>query len=204
MIGRGRPLWERNLSEAKRRFSSLEKVSTDAFYKAINRVDCNVLRTHADEVSYSLHPIIRMEIEEKLFHGDLRFDDVPAAWNEAYRRQLGLTVKNDREGVLQDAHWAMGFIGYFQSYLLGNLYSGMIREQIEKEMPDWERMIATEGCKELNEWMDCNVRQYGAAFTGPELIRRITGKPLCADPYIHYIKEKYTDIYEMRKEEKKC
>ena len=37
------------------------------------------------------------------------------------RAYLGLSPDTDREGVLQDVHWASGAFGYFPTYALGNI-----------------------------------------------------------------------------------
>ena len=42
--------------------------------------------------------------------GTLEADGLPAAWNEGMHRLLGVEVPGDREGVLQDVHWAEGIV----------------------------------------------------------------------------------------------
>lgn len=58
-----------------------------------------------------------------MFAGELTAHDLPAEWNRLYKAYLGVDVPNDREGVLQDSHWAGGSIGYFPSYAIGSAYA---------------------------------------------------------------------------------
>ena len=48
---------------------------------------------------------------------------------------LGVEVPDDARGVLQDMHWAVGAIGYFSTYALGNLISAQLWEKVTAEMP---------------------------------------------------------------------
>ena len=43
---------------------------------------------------------------------------------------LGVEPPNDALGVLQDMHWAVGAIGYFSTYALGNVISGQLWEKV--------------------------------------------------------------------------
>ena len=60
-------------------------VTSDELYLAINAVEPTLIRVDADEVTYNLHIILRFELEQKLFSGDLAVRDLPAAWNEAWK-----------------------------------------------------------------------------------------------------------------------
>ena len=79
-------------------------------------------RISSDEVTYSLHAILRFELERDYFAGLLTAGDMAEAWNDKYESYLGIRPQNDTEGVLQDMHWAGDYIGYFQSYALGNIF----------------------------------------------------------------------------------
>ena len=58
-----------------------------------------------------------------------------------FARSLGLPVPDDRQGCLQDVHWAMGAFGYFPSYSVGNLYAAQMWEAAEQSMPDLPEQI---------------------------------------------------------------
>ena len=41
---------------------------------------------------------------------------------------------DNKDGLMQDIHWAEGAFGYFPSYLLGSIYDGMFLEAIEEKL----------------------------------------------------------------------
>src|SRR6202012_5901931 len=91
------------------------------------------IRVEADEATYNLHIILRFEIEQRLMSGDLAVADLPAAWNARFEEIFQVPVPDDAPGCLQDTHWAIGLIGYFPTYTLGNLnaaqlYSAALRQ----------------------------------------------------------------------------
>ena len=98
--------------------------------------------------------------------------------------------------MLQQQHIG-DYIGYFQSYALGNIYCGQIREAILQDVPDFENQLRQGSFEQLNQWLDENVRQYGCCFTAGEMAHRITGKSLDAAPFLKYLEEKYSKIYQL-------
>ena len=85
-----------------------------------------MIRVDADEVTYSLHIILRFELEQELVAGSLRLEDLPEAWNARMKAFLGIDVPDDLRGVLQDVHWTRASYGYFPTYALGNALSVQI------------------------------------------------------------------------------
>ncbi len=157
----------------------------------MNKVKPTVERLKADELTYSLHPIIRFEMEKEYFQGKLKADDFYEAWNAKYKEYLGVEPKNAKEGVLQDVHWASGYIGYFQSYTLGNIYGGQFRYKMLQDIPDLYEQIAKGDFKSLNKWNYENIHQYGNLYTPNELIMKVTGEEIQAKYFIDYLYSKY-------------
>ena len=146
-IGRSRGFWEYFFPLARDLFpESLDDVACADFLFALNRVSPSLIRTNADEVTYNLHILVRFELERALVSGDLRAADVPEAWNEAYRRTLGITPANDAEGCLQDGHWADGLLGYFPTYTLGDVFAAQLFAQAEHELGDLDEQLARGDC----------------------------------------------------------
>ena len=107
LIGRGRPFWSHWFPIARRLFhGALGRADFDAFLFAVNRVEPSLIRTQADEVTYNLHILIRYDLERALLSGDLSTEDLPCAWDEAYRRDLGVVAPDPADGCLQDVHWS--------------------------------------------------------------------------------------------------
>jgi carboxypeptidase Taq len=136
----------------------------DPFIQAINRVQRSKIRIEADEVTYSLHIIIRFELERDLFAGKIRIDELPQAWNQKYADYLGVKVENDSEGVMQDTHWASGLYGYFPSYALGNIYSGQITAAITRDLPQWRLNLAGGNLQPVNDWLKTNIHSRGDLY----------------------------------------
>lgn len=161
-------------------------VSPEEVYGAVNHVRRSLIRVEADEVTYSLHVIIRMELEIALIEGSLSVKDLPAAWNSLYKKYLGLTPPTDREGVLQDVHWYSGSIGYFPTYVLGNLYGGMIR----RALPNLTAQVATGDLRSIGSWLTERIYAPGGIIQPRELIEGATGVPFSEEPFVAYLKEK--------------
>ena len=87
-----------------------------------SREACEEMRTEADEVTYSLHVMLRFEVEYGLIEGKVTVGELPELWRRLMREFLGIEPSDDANGVLQDIHWSMGAYGYFPTYFLGNLY----------------------------------------------------------------------------------
>lgn len=197
MVGRSLPYWEYYYPQLKKEFSEFSDVSLEDFYLSMNTVKPSLRRITADEVTYNLHVILRYELERDYFNGKLEIEDIKDAWNDLSEKYLGIRPENDTEGVLQDMHWAGDYIGYFQSYALGNIYCGQLKEAIAKAIPDLEVHLRNGNFVTLNQWLDENIRQYGCCFTAPLMAERITGKRLDAQPFLRYLEEKYSQLYKL-------
>ncbi len=198
LIGRSRPFWEHYFPHLQRQFgAALGGVSAEAWYEAVNAVAPSLIRVEADEVTYNLHVCLRFELEAALVSGELPPADLPGAWNEKMRAYLGLTPADDAEGVLQDIHWSLGLFGYFPTYTLGNLLSVQLFEAARAELgAAWERLPFGE-YGELLGWLRRNVHVYGRRLDTDALVRRATGEPLRAEPWLHYIRQKYAALYDL-------
>lgn len=197
IVGRSKAYWEYYYPQLQKEFSEFVGIDFNEFYLSMNMVKPSLRRITADEVTYSLHVILRYELERDCFAGELEVGDLPRAWNDLSEKYLGIRPSNDVEGVLQDMHWAGDYIGYFQSYALGNIYCGQLREAILKDIPDLDNQLRQCNLRKLNKWLDENVRQYGCCFTAGEMAERITGKRLDAKPFLNYLREKYKSIYNL-------
>jgi carboxypeptidase Taq len=172
-------------------------VVLDEFYHAINSVKSSFIRVDADEVTYNLHVIIRFEIEKALIEGTLKVKDIPGFWNSKMREYLGICPEFDGQGCLQDIHWSLGYIGYFPTYTLGNLYSAQFFEAFEKAHPHWKEQVAKGSLDFIRDWLKENIHRHGRQFQPEELCKRVTGKPLSQEPYIHYLTTKYRKLYRL-------
>ncbi len=196
LVGRSLPFWECFYPALQKTFSKqLGDVKLSDFYKGINKVKPSLVRVEADEATYNMHIMLRLEIEIGLMEGSIEVKDLPEIWNTKMQEYLGVTPENDAEGVLQDIHWSMGAIGYFATYTLGNLISAQLWECINKDITNLSDQIRKGDFSALLAWLRKNIHQHGAKFEPQELIKRITGSKITPEPYIKYLNKKYSDIY---------
>lgn len=195
MIGRSKEFWTSLMPKLQKTAPSLTKVQLDQFVKAINRVERSKIRIEADEVTYSLHIIIRFEIERDLFAEKITVQELPQVWNQKYAEYLGVKIENDSEGVMQDTHWASGLYGYFPSYALGNIYGGQILSILTKDLPEWRSQVALGKISQVANWLKANIHCYGSLYDPEELIKKATGKSLNSEAYLSYLNGKYCAIY---------
>ncbi len=197
IIGRSRDFWIHFLPKLKTLTgNAFSDVSLDGFVHAINQVKPSKIRIEADEVTYGLHIIIRFNLERDLFSDKITIDELPQAWNESYLKYLGVTIDDHSEGVMQDTHWASGLFGYFPSYALGNIYSGQLLACMEKELQDWRTQISEGNFKNIKQWLNKNIHNHGNLYNPPDLIKMIAGKPLTVTPFLKYLNEKYSMLFQ--------
>lgn len=195
IIGRSKEFWTGFLPKIKQTAPSLSNLQLDPFIHAINKVERTKIRIEADEVTYSLHIIIRFELERDLFADKITVDELPEVWNQKYADYLGVKIENDSEGVMQDTHWASGLFGYFPSYALGNIYSGQITSAISKDLPNWRGELAEGKLEDVNTWLKTNVHSKSDLFDPEELIKLATGTCMNSEPYLQYLNKKYGELY---------
>jgi len=196
LVGRSLPFWEHFYPAFKKTFSSrLDGVSLKSFYKAINKVEPSFIRVNADEATYNLHVMLRLELEIGMVEGKIAIKDLPEIWNAKMREYLGITPPNDAKGVLQDIHWSGGSIGYFSTYALGNLVSAQLWEQINKDIPDLDDQIRKGNFSELLGWLRKNIHQHGRKYDPQVLVEMVTGSKITPEPYVRYLTKKYGEIY---------
>jgi carboxypeptidase Taq len=199
VVGRSRGFWTHYYPRLQAAFpGQLGDVSPDAFYRAVNVVRRSLIRTDADEVTYNLHVMLRFDFELDLLEGKLAVRDLPEAWRERFRADLGIVPPDDRDGVLQDVHWYDGVIGgAFQGYTLGNILGVQFYEAALDAHPEIPAEIERGQFGTLHAWLVENVYRHGSKYTANELIERVTGGPLSIRPYIRYLWEKYGELYEL-------
>ena len=184
-----------DLSMSIHEFKEFAHLNLEEFYEAINYVKPSLIRTEADELTYSLHIIIRYEIEKALINGDLDIDDVKEEWNKKYKEYLGVEPRDDSEGILQDVHWSDGSFGYFPSYALGNIYGAQILHQMEKEYTGMYDDIRNGEFGGVKMWLYENVHKSAALYSPSELIKNITNEELNCKYFLEYLSKKYLSIY---------
>ena len=195
IIGRSKEFLVPVLKLIKNNFPQLNDISVDKFYEAVNYVEPSLIRTEADELTYNLHIIIRYEIEKDLINGRIEVENLPQIWNEKYKKYLGIEPENDSEGVLQDVHWSDGSFGYFPSYALGNIYSGMFLKALCSDNENAIKNLESGDMTYINTWLKDNIHRYGSVYMPEQLLQKVTGETITTKYYIEYLENKYKNIF---------
>jgi carboxypeptidase Taq len=198
LVGRSMSFWKFFYPKLVATFpTQLEGVTLEKFYKGINKVEPSLIRVEADEATYNMHIMLRLELEIAMIEGKLAIKDLPEAWNQKMKDYLGIVPENNRLGVLQDVHWSSGLMGYFPTYALGNLISAQLWEKIEQEIPSIYTQIENGKFDELLGWLRKNIHRHGAKFEPQVLVKRVTGTSIDPEPYMRYLTKKYSEIYSL-------
>ncbi len=197
LLGRSRAFCGYVFPLACRHFPSLAAYTAEDFYRAVNRVQPSLIRTEADEVTYSLHVMVRYELEKRVMAGELAVHDLPAEWNRLYKEYLGVDVPDDRRGVLQDSHWSGGSVGYFPSYALGSAYGAQFLRKM-KETVDVDGCIAKGDFSPVAAWLRERIWQYGCLKTPQQILESALGEPFDPAVFAEYLEKKYRPLYGLK------
>lgn len=196
IIGRSDEFWEFYLPRFKELTGKIfEDVTLKPFIHAINKVSPTKIRIHADPVTYSLHIILRYEIEKDIFADKITVDEIPSVWNSKMKEYLGVDIENDAEGCLQDTHWAWQYFGYFPTYALGSYYNAQFLSKMAQDIPNWREEIRTGKIVTIHNWLNTNIRNKGSLQDPLDMVKDITGKEFSAKYFIENTKDKYSKLY---------
>lgn len=184
LVGRSDAFWQEQWPVLRGAFPALAGLEAQDWIAHSRRVARTFVRTESDEATYNLHVLVRFRLEKAMILGDLQVSDLPGAWNEAYRKMLGVTPPHDALGCLQDVHWSAGMFGYFPTYTLGNLLSAQLHQAAAKAG-------ATSGRPALLGWLRANVHARANRFESPALIEQATGERPTAKYFLAHLRSRY-------------
>ena len=191
-VARSRPFLKSWLGKFQEAFpAAFEGADAESFYRAVNRVEPGFIRVEADEVTYSMHIIIRYEIEKSLINEGLQVSEIPEIWNEKYKDYLGISPGNVAEGCLQDVHWSEALFGYFPSYALGHLMSAQLTESMEKDLGSMDQLLLSGSYDKIRSWLQGSIHRLGNLKDAPDLILDISGQRLSEKPFLRYLNNKF-------------
>lgn len=151
----------------------------DNLTRLLRRVRPGRIRVAADELTYPLHVILRVEIEQALVDGEIEVDDVPAWWNERVQRLLDVDPQAPfSQGPLQDPHWVQGMFGYFPAYLLGAMVAAQCFTALRRDVTDLQAQVAAGNCQAIGDWLAPRIWQQGARHDLDAMMQRTTDEPL--------------------------
>jgi carboxypeptidase Taq len=195
VVGRRLSTWRFFYPRLQQTFpEQLADIPLDEFHRALNRVAPTVCRVEADEVTYSLHIVLRFELERDMLAGSVTPAELPDAFDAKLREYLGVEPEGVVDGVLQDVHWSDSNFGYFPTYALGNVIGIQLWEHATSELGDLDREFERGEFGSLREWLREHVHRWGRSFEPAELLERVVGGPLDAEPYLAYLRAKLTAL----------
>ena len=172
-----------------------EGVTVESMFKALHTVTPSFIRVEADEATYNLHIVARFDIERQIIAGEVAVRDLPELWASTYQDLLGIRPDSVANGVLQDIHWAMGSIGYFPTYTLGNLVAAQLFDAAGAAIDDLPGKISTGDFAPLLDWLRDNVHRHGRALTADQIVQQATGRPLSSEPFLTHLKATTAEVY---------
>ncbi|VEG92302.1 carboxypeptidase M32 [Legionella spiritensis] len=177
---------------AQKYFNDAQNITADNLFYHYTNVKPGLIRVDADEVTYPLHVILRYDIEQQLFAGEISIDDLPDVWDAGMQNYLGLSTKgNDKNGVMQDVHWPSGAFGYFPAYTFGALIAAQLFSAVKKSIPEIREHITHGEFKPLLAWLREHIHQKARLLPYQELLRQATGEELNPEHYLAHIRERY-------------
>lgn len=194
IVGRSRGFIDNLYPDLVRLCPEIGKYSAQDIYRAANKAQPSLIRTEADEVTYPLHIMVRYEMEKRMINGEVNTAELPEMWNAYYKEYLGVTVPNDREGILQDSHWSGAGIGYFPSYALGSAYGAQYLAKMREEM-DFDAVVASGDLAPIRAWLGEKIWQYGSSKSPDWILKNALGEPFDPGYYLDYLENKMKDVY---------
>ncbi|MCL1834963.1 MAG: carboxypeptidase M32 [Oscillospiraceae bacterium] len=194
IICRSKAFAARLLPKLRETFAYFDSWDEDSLYRAINITCPSLIRIEADELTYSMHIMIRYELEKAIITGDIKVSDLPGLWNDKYTELLGVRPENDAEGVLQDVHWSGGMVGYFPSYAVGTAYGAQFVNAMKKSV-DVDRCVEAGDLSPVVGWLTDNVYRHGAVLLPSGILKEATGELFNPAYYVDYLSDKFSSLY---------
>ena len=196
-LGRSRAFTGWMFGEMTQAFGDIGVSDAEAFYKTVNAVHRDFIRTEADEVQYNLHIMLRFDLERALMSGDLAVADVEAAWNDRFEADFGYAVDKPSHGFLQDVHWSVGLFGYFPTYSLGNVYAGCLHKALRRDVPNLDTDLSRGDTEAATAWLRDKVQRFGGLNAPADTIALASGMAPSPEPLLDYLEEKFGALYDL-------
>ncbi|SJZ52875.1 carboxypeptidase Taq [Pilibacter termitis] len=196
MIGSNKSFWKKQYP----RFQEIcegrfDDIDFETFFAGLKRSQSSLIRIEADTLTYVLHIIIRYEMEKMMFNENVSVEKLPELWNDKYEEILGIRPQNDLEGILQDVHWTSDF-GYFPSYALGYMYASQMKHAMSQTL-DFDTLLKCGEYLPIKQWLDENVRVFGASVKPKDVLKNATGEDLNPKYLLEELEKLYFDVYQV-------
>lgn len=197
-VGRSLEFWDKFLPSLASTFQpAFNGYVPFDFFRVVNKVKPSLVRISADELTYHFHIIMRFELESAMINGELKVEDLPAAWAEKTRQYLGLEVPSHAQGCLQDIHWSFGSFGYFPTYSLGSFYAAQFMAKALQDVPGLQEQLKQGNFRPLLLWLREKIHVHGRTMVASELCKKVTGETLNVEHFLTYARTKFSKVYQI-------
>lgn len=191
-VGRTPAFWAIHFPTLRDTFpEQLRNVGEDAFLTAVKRVEPGPIRVEADELTYDLHIMLRVRLEMAMMAGDLAVADLPGAWNEGMRADLGIAPANDALGCLQDVHWSHGYMGSFPTYTIGNVAAAQIMAHLDDARPEVRAALDGGDSAPLRGALGDLVWRHARSLDRTEILARMGQDSGDCEPYLEHLRRRF-------------
>ena len=129
---------------------------------SLNRIDAN-------QRDYYCHLAIRVELEEALLNEKITAFELKHAWDEMHLKVFGKRPENDQQGILQEASWFYGTLGYFNAYLFGDLFAVAIYQMCYDSLA---KMKSLDDLGKLSDFLSNAIFSLGKRYRHEKLADR--------------------------------
>ena len=91
----------------------------------------------------------------------------------------------------------MAAFGYFPTYTLGNLYASQLLQAMSDDLGDIDEIVQSGDWSSLLNWLRPKIHHQGSKWTPSELIEKATGMPPSPEPFLQYVEQKYSNLYNL-------
>ena len=68
---------------------------------------------------------------------------------------------------------------------------------MQKDIPSLTDKFVNGDVSLATTWLTENIHQHGSLYEPSDLIKKATGKDFTPEPFLNYLDEKFSDIYEI-------
>ncbi|MBM7633367.1 hypothetical protein [Geomicrobium sediminis] len=184
-IGKSDGFWQLNYADIQKRLSpTLDHVSYEQFYEAINAVDFTIVKSEASEVMQPLHLLMRYEIEKAVINGEVATKELQNIWAEKSGEHLSLLTPHDLGGILQEDNFATGSFGAPGFELLSYMNAASMYQKLSQETKSWQN-------EDVKSWLQNNAYNVDGPFSPQALCKQ---DDLSA--YLKVMEERFVPLYQ--------
>ena len=77
------------------------------------------------------------------------------------------------------------------------MYAAQLSEKMVESTGPIDEIIKSKDWSPMKDWLKENVHSYGSLYRPADLLMHVTGKAPDPEPFLNYIEEKFTRLYQL-------